>query len=102
MSFSVIVWCLSHNAVERSIERLAVGKSNNITNLLDCHIRIPFVGHAVHSLLYSVFVYKAREVCVESRIYNSRDISGVGVQFFCQILCREILVTISLFNDNDI
>ena len=73
MSLPVVVGCLSHYSVKGRIERLSVGKTNHCADAFYGHVGISLVGELMHGLLYSVFVYEAREICAEFNLQMQQN-----------------------------
>ena len=80
MTFTVTVGSLAHILIERSVERLTVGKTDHRTDFLHVLVRITLVCQQVHGFLHAIFVQQARIVHAETRIDYSRKVARVGLQ----------------------
>ena len=87
--------CLTHVFIERSIERLAVGKTYHCTDLLYGIVGIAFVCHQMFGIPNPVFIQQAGEIDSKARIDYSRQITCIGIQFLCQFHSSKVRITIS-------
>ena len=102
MPQTVFTWRHTHQLVERSVERLAVGETDHVAHLLHTEILVTLVHKNGHGLVNTILVDERSVVHVKTDIHHSRDITRVRTEILSQFLGRIILVALLLLHDDDV
>ena len=87
---------------ERGIERLTVGESNHIRDILHIQVLIAAVYQERHSLLDAVLIDIRGVVHVKTHVHDSRDVARVGSQILSELLSGVVFVLILFLDDDDV
>ena len=96
------VWTWSHllEFIESCIERLTICKANHFCNLSHVQFDASLICKQCHCVINTIGIYKGCKILMKASVYDSANITRVGVQIFCKLLGRIIFVLVLFLHYN--